>query len=75
MESVSQEEEEVSFLLEYINAISEPEETVRVIETVREENVLPFVENTIEDIKDTEEQVDINPVIKEEDGESEIDWF
>ena len=77
LESVSQEviEEEVSFLLEDINAISEPEETVRVIETVREENVLPFVENTIEDIKDTEEQVDINPVIKEEDGESEIDWF
>jgi len=76
IESVTEEViEEVSFLLEDINAISEPEETVRVIETVREENVLPFVENTIEDIKDTEEQVDINPVIKEEDGESEIDWF
>ena len=78
IESVTEEviEEEVSFQLEDINAISEPEETVRVIETVREETVLPFVENTIEDIKDTEEQVDINPVIKEEeDGESEIDWF
>lgn len=77
IESVTEEviEEEVSFLLEDVNNVSETEETVRVIETVREENVLPFVENTIEDIKDTEEQVDINPVIKEEDGESEIDWF
>lgn len=77
IESVTEEviEEEVSFQLENVNAISEPEETVRVIETVREENVLPFVENTIEDIKDTEEQLDINPAIKEEDGDTEVDWF
>ena len=67
-------EENISLELENINVIHESEETVRVIETVREENVLPFVENTIEDIKDIEEQVDINPVIKEED-ESNVDWF
>ena len=67
-------EENISLELKNINVIHESEETVRVIETVREENVLPFVENTIEDIKDIEEQVDINPVIKEED-ESNVDWF
>jgi len=74
IESVTEEviEEEVSFLLEDLNNISETEETVRVTETVIEETVLPIVENTIED---TEEQIDINPAIKEEDGDTEVDWF
>ena len=77
IESVTEEviEEEVSFLLEDVNAISESEETVRVIETVREEELLPFVEDTTEAITDTEEQLDINPTTTEENGESEIDWF
>ena len=77
IESVTEEviEEEVSFLLEDVNAISESEETVRVIETVREEELLPFVEDTTEAIIDTEEQLDINPTTTEENGESEIDWF
>jgi len=74
IESVTEEviEEEVSFQLEDLNNISETEETVRVTETVIEETVLPIVENTIED---TEEQLDINPAIKEEDGDTEVDWF
>jgi len=81
IESVTEEvteeiiEEEVSFQLEDVNAISESEETVRVIETVREEELLPFVEDTTEAITDTEEELDINPTTTEENGESEIDWF